>query len=57
MARDVRRPERRQAVLLPPDRQDWRPQDDIAHLVLNAVSPIDRALCGKARQLGSGLTD
>jgi hypothetical protein len=41
MAQDVRRPERRQAFLLPPDMQDWLPQDDIVHLVLDAVSLMD----------------
>jgi hypothetical protein len=41
MARDVRRPERRQAFLLPPDMQDWLPQDDIVPLVLDAVSLMD----------------
>jgi hypothetical protein len=41
MARDVRRPERRQAFLLPPDMQDWLPQDDIVHLLLDAVSPME----------------
>jgi hypothetical protein len=28
MARDFRRPERRQSFLLPPDMQDWLPQDE-----------------------------
>jgi transposase len=41
MARDVRRPECRQAFLLPPDMQDWLPQDDIVPLVLDAVSLMD----------------
>jgi hypothetical protein len=41
MARDVRRPERRQPFLLPPDMQDWLPQDDIVPLVLDAVSLMD----------------
>jgi hypothetical protein len=41
MARDYRRPERRQAFLLPPDMQDWLPQDDIVHLILDAASLID----------------
>ena len=41
MARDFRRPERRQGFLLPPDMQDWLPQDDIVHLVLDAVSLMD----------------
>jgi hypothetical protein len=36
MARDVRRLERRQAFLLPPDMQDWLQQDDIVHLVLDS---------------------
>jgi hypothetical protein len=42
MARDFRRPERRQGFLLPPDMRDWLPQDDIVHLVLDAVSLSDR---------------
>ena len=41
MARDFRRPERRQGFLLPPDMQDWVPQDDIVHLVLDTVSLMD----------------
>ena len=41
MARDYRRPERRQGFLLPPDMRDWVPQDDIVHLVLDAVSLMD----------------
>jgi len=41
MARDFRRPERRQSFLLPPDMQDWLPEDDIVHLVLDAVSLMD----------------
>jgi transposase len=41
MARDFRRPERRQLSLLPPDMQDWLPEDDIVHLVLDAVSLMD----------------
>lgn len=41
MARDFRRPERRQGFLLPPDMRDWLPQDDIVHLVLDAVSLMD----------------
>jgi hypothetical protein len=32
---------RRQAVLLPPDMQDWLPHDDILPLVLDAVSLMD----------------
>lgn len=41
MARDFRRPERRQGFLLPPDMQDWVPQDGIVHPVLDAVSLMD----------------
>jgi hypothetical protein len=41
MARDVRRRERRQAVLLPPDMQDRPPQDDIVPLLLDAVSLME----------------
>jgi hypothetical protein len=50
MARDFRRPERRQSFLLPPDMQDWLPEDEpkatpagryIVHLVLDAVSLMD----------------
>jgi hypothetical protein len=41
MARDVRGPKRRQPFLLPPDMQDWLPQDDIVPLVLDAVSLMD----------------
>ena len=42
MARDFRWPERREAFLLPPEMQNWLPQDDIVHLVLDAVSLMDR---------------
>jgi transposase len=41
MARDFRRSERHQGFLLPPDMRDWVPQDDIVHLVLDAVSLMD----------------
>jgi hypothetical protein len=41
MARDVRRPERRQPFLLPPDRQDWLWQDNILPLVLDAMSLME----------------
>lgn len=41
MARDLRRPERRQGFPLPPDIQNWVRYDNIVHLVLDAVSPID----------------
>jgi hypothetical protein len=41
MARDGRRPERRQGFLLPADRLDRLPQDDIVPLVPDAVSLMD----------------
>jgi hypothetical protein len=41
MARDVHRPGRRWAFLLPPDRQDWLPEDDVLPLVLDAVSLME----------------
>jgi hypothetical protein len=41
LARDFRRPERRQAFLLPPEMQDWLWQDDILPLVLDAMSLME----------------
>jgi uncharacterized protein YfaA (DUF2138 family) len=32
---------RRQAFLLPPDMQDWLPQDDIVPVLLDAVSLME----------------
>ena len=52
MARDFRRPERRQAFLLPPDMQDWLPQDDIVHLVLDAVSLMDLSKYEEEHRVG-----
>lgn len=52
MARDFRRPERRQAFLLPPDMQDWVPQDDIVHLVLDAVSLMDLSKYEEEHRVG-----
>lgn len=52
MARDFRRPERRQAFLLPPDMQDWLPQDDIVHLVLDAVSLMDLSQYEEEHRVG-----
>ena len=52
MARDFRRPERRQTFLLPPDMQDWLPQDDIVHLVLDAVSLMDLSKYEEEHRVG-----
>jgi transposase len=52
MARDFRRPERRQAFLLPPDMRDWLPQDDIVHLVLDAVSLMDLSKYEERHRVG-----
>lgn len=52
MARDFRRPERRQAFLLPPDMRDWLPQDDIVHLVLDAVSLMDLSKYEEQHRVG-----
>ena len=43
MAHDFRCPERRQTFLLPPDMRDWLPEDDIVHLILDAVALMDLA--------------
>jgi hypothetical protein len=45
MARDVRRPERHRGFLLPADRLDRLPQDDIVPLVQDAVSLMDLSQC------------
>jgi transposase len=52
MARDFRKPERRQSFLLPPDMQDWVPQDDIVHLVLDAVSLMDLSKFEEEHRVG-----
>ena len=41
MAHHFRTPERRQAFLLPTDMMDWLPEDDIVHLVVDAVAMMD----------------
>ena len=37
MATFFRKPDRRQRFLLPVDMQDWLPETDLVHLVLDAV--------------------
>src|SRR3954447_9424476 len=52
MAHDFRCPERRQSFLLPPDMRDWLPEDDIVHLILDAVSLMDLAAFEATHKLG-----
>src|SRR5438874_11280674 len=52
MAHDFRCPERRQTFLLPPDMRDWLPEDDIVHLILDAVSLMDLSAFEAAHKLG-----
>jgi hypothetical protein len=41
MATFFRKPDRRQRFLLPVDMQDWLPESDFLHLVLDAVEQMD----------------
>src|SRR4051812_19627716 len=52
MAHDFRCPERRQSFLLPPDMRDWLPEDDIVHLILDAVALMDLSAFEAAHKLG-----
>jgi transposase len=52
MAHDFRCPERRQTFLLPPDMRDWLPEDDIVHLILDAVALMDLSAFEAAHKLG-----
>ena len=52
MAHDFRCPERRQTFLLPPDMRDWLPEDDIVHLILDAVALMDLAAFKATHKLG-----
>ena len=52
MAHDFRSPERRQVFLLPPDMRDWLPEDDIVHLILDAVSLMDLSAFEATHKLG-----
>ena len=42
MAHFFREPDRRQRFVLPVDMMDWLPEDDIVHLVVDAVGLMDR---------------
>ena len=52
MAHDFRCPERRQTFLLPSDMRDWLPEDDIVHLILDAVVLMDLAAFEVTHKLG-----
>ena len=41
MANFFRQPDRRQHFLLPIDMMDWLPEDDIVHLIVDAVGVMD----------------
>lgn len=41
MANFFRHPDRRQRFLLPIDMMDWVPQDDMVHLIVDAVEMMD----------------
>ena len=52
MARFFRTAERCQGFLLPVDMQDWLPEDDIVHLIVDAVSLMDLREFEAAHRLG-----
>src|SRR5919112_6863 len=52
MSPDLPCPERRQTFLLPPDMRDWLPEDDIVHLILDAVALMDLAAFETTHKLG-----
>jgi len=43
MAHHFRQPERRQKALLPADMMEWLAEDDIVHLIVEAVGMMDLA--------------
>ena len=52
MAEHFREPERRQKALLPADMMEWLPQDDIVHLIVEAVSMMDLSKFEASYKLG-----
>ena len=60
MAEHFREPERRQKALLPADMMEWLPQDDIVHLIVEAVAMMglrwtpDSGQFGGLDKLGPG---
>lgn len=52
MARHFRTPERRQKLLLPADMMEWLPEDDIVHLIVEAVAMMDLSKFDASYKLG-----
>ena len=52
MAEHFREPERRQKALLPADMMEWLPQDDIVHLIVEAVAMMDLSKFEAGYKLG-----
>ena len=52
MAEHFREPERRQKALLPADMMEWVPQDDIVHLIVEAVVMMDLSKFEAGYKLG-----
>ena len=52
MARFFREPDRRQRYLLPVDMLDWLPEDDIVHLLVDAVALMDLSAFEAAYKVG-----
>ena len=52
MAEQFREPERRQKALLPADMMEWLPQDDIVHLIVEAVAMMDLSKFEAGYKLG-----
>lgn len=52
MARHFRAPERRQKALLPADMMEWLPEDDIVHLIVEAVGMMDLSKFEASYKLG-----
>jgi transposase len=52
MAHHFREPERRQTLLLPADMMEWLPEDDIIHLIVEAVALMDLSKFEASYKLG-----
>ena len=52
MAQHFRAPERRQKLLLPADMMEWLPEDDIVHMIVEAVGMMDLSKFETGYKLG-----
>ena len=52
MAHHFRKAERRQKALLPADMMEWLPENDIVHLIVEAVELMDLAKFETTHKLG-----